>query len=254
MTVPLAVAAALVWSSVVLPATEEPAAAARLAAAGLPALSWSSAQVEVSAFEGLEAVPLAALTSRLGPSDPRWDPWLRRAPEFFEAGQGQRRLWFPASAREPVMASLANAAAWEATGLPAPRLITGLILLGGCLFFGVMRVTALGWGRPLRWLALSLPTAAAGLILLTWGAPAAGAAGPTASLWRQHVWYQLAWPYGAVWDQAAGGQALTYLTYEAVDGRVVARPRQIPAPDDTWAQARRAEAGPANPVVLAELP
>jgi len=258
------------WVGIDLPTAAEPAVAAALEARGVTVLTWSTAVVDVSDFQGLTDKPLADLSTALTTADPRWDPWLKSLEARFHPRAGTSRLWVEASHRDLALqtAGAQGRAAPQDGGplLPrpekaspagplSPRAVTGWVLLLFSLLYLALWGLQAWWsteplGARARWwlapgLALALALGGAGLAVSTlrW-TPTAPVAKAEAGLWLRHRWFQEAWPYGAQWSDWTPGKAWGYPVYTRQDGRIVEGRVELAVPDDAWAAAARKALGP----------
>ena len=231
------------WVSFDVPRSAEEASLARLEAGGIVAIGWSNAVVEVSAFSGVEPLPLASLAERLTDQDPRWDPWLRSLPEVFHPKTEVSRLWVAPSdlrAAETLVGTVSRG-----RGEVSPPVVTAWGLVGFSLFFLILRLVWMGlsWTVP-KDLRFWGPTGLSAVFLvvgLVWaltagGLPAGGKpqAGPS---WARHLWFQEAWAEGASWEDWKPGKAWTYPSYERRDGRLSETSVSLAVPDGAWARA-----------------
>lgn len=238
------------WRAVAVPRSQETEAVARLASAGIEAVSWSTAVVEVSAFEGLETVALAELSSRLTPQDPRWDPWLEEVSTLLrpppEATTSS--LWIPADRVAEAQVLLGTST--RGTDLPEetvrPSVVTGWAITAMTLLYGTLAVTLgwrtrwSGWDHPRRWLGggFWLVLLLCGVLLWgTGGGSSPPSVSPTKAAWLQHRWFQETWPWGSEWADYTPGKAWTYRSYEHQSGRLAAVDTPLTLADETWARA-----------------
>ncbi len=137
----------------------------RLDEAGLgPVVAAATARETITTFRGTELVPVAGLDRRLDRLDPRYDPYLQEAGEWFAAGPGglDARVVYVASVQPPASfaARVARALAgtgvrWEIAGLPWRSLLSALLLYAAA---AAVLIAPRGGAVPRRWRAvLGLP-------------------------------------------------------------------------------------------------
>lgn len=238
------------WSSLLVPEEREAEFLALLQQAEVPVLSWSRAVVEVSAFDGLETIPLAHLSRRLTPQDPRWDPWLRSVSAWFRPEGGLVPLWVPSerlSEARQLVGPLEGVSRPQ-SGEITPPLITGWTLIAlGLLAAGLYLVAGWlsGWEgrtswRRWLWVPVCLVALVLGTLLVAQrSGPAVGTTPVASASWLQHRWFQEAWPWGATWDDYAPDRAWSFRSYERREGRLTEVEATLTAADQTWADAVR---------------
>jgi hypothetical protein len=207
------------------------------------AIGWSNAVVEVSAFSGVETVPLGSLTDRLTDQDPRWDPWLRSLPGVFHPKADVSRIWVSPSDLQAARSLLGTAPGPQ--GEPSPPAVTGWGLFAFSLFYLVLRAVWMVLSRPparnLRiWVpaGVSVLLSAAGLVwALTAGGLPPGGRPESGPSWARHLWFQEAWAEGATWEDWKPGKAWSYPSYERKEGRLSETSVSLAVPDGAWARA-----------------
>ena len=151
-------------------------------------VNWLDAETEISDYEGLETLPVAQLSSRLIPEDPRWDPWLRLISEPLPM---------------PAVSSV------------APRRIAGWTLAMSALlvavFLGPMSRSVL---RKVTEIGLVLTVLALALYLIASSGPSESEDQKTdrTLLFHQHLWYQSAYPYGVKWEDYRPGEPVVIVS------------------------------------------
>lgn len=240
------------WVSVTIPLEDEPSLVAQLEARGVPVLAWSNAVVEVSAFEGLQTVPVARLTDQLSPDDPRWDPWLKEVPGWFHPRPGSSRVWVPSDQANLV----ADAMVPEGSPTDAPG-VTGWAVVSLTLLFTLLKLASgvlfgwPSWRESRQWLWLPL------VLLLLWGGIVlvGGSRGPlfdekpvSDASWVQHRWFQETWPWGARWEDYVPGKVWTFAAYERQKGRLSEVPTPLNAGSPAWHQTLASSLDPRHAV------
>jgi len=228
------------WVPISIPSADESSSLARLEAAGIDALAWTTALVDVSDFNGVESWPLATLSSRLTPEDPRWDPWLKEVSVWFHPRSGLSQIWVPAGRASDAVRLLGAPRALDLT----PPIVTGWLLIFFTALYGVLFLVAgflSGWPQRQKpglwlWIPLSAAFLAGGCSLV--GNYQGEAGLPVSSVsWLQHRWFQEAWPWGAHWSDWEPGRPWSYRSYEHRDGRLVEVTKNLVSPDSGWAEA-----------------
>lgn len=260
---PLTADTARPWVSLDVKADREPALVAQLEAKGIPAIGWSNALVEVSAFGPLETVPASALGTRLTPQDPRWDPWLTGVKVIFVPRAGVSRIWVSEPQRSAARDALASeviaegnapaappvtasAPRQEASGPVGPRLVTGWVLVLAAVLYLLFRLLSelsvpegLGTWRRWVWAVVPVLVLGAGVVLaagpLRLPSVSPPAPAKSAVSWSRHLWFQQALPYGARWSDWKPGKAWSYPAYERKEGRITLVDTVLPVPDSAWA-------------------
>jgi len=179
--------------------------------AAIAVVGWSlpaEAVTEISNFHGLEFVKVDQLTARLTSGDPRWDPWLTGL--LHDSG--------PAAPQHPV--------------LTRPRTLAGILFLAAAVLIGVLLLLARP--RPRSLLASLVLSAIAALLLLIQPVSQTPGSVLTTNLYRQHLWYQQAFPYGASWVDYAPGKAITQPAYRQEAGKITAVTDTILGPGEVW--------------------
>ena len=232
------------WVPLDIRSDREAPLASRLETGGVRTISWSTAQVEVSAFDGTETVALASLKTRLAPQDPRWDPWLTSLSAVFQPRPGVSRLWVEDSRRSQALGILGSEVLSSPGGPRTPLAVTGWGLAGFALLYFFLKLAAVLSSAPAvrkafrswRWVPVPLVLATAGLVLAVWGAPSAPVepARPGIS-WVHHRWFQESWPYGAAWENWVPGKPWTYRSFVQTGGRLAEVSAPLPVPDGLWA-------------------
>ncbi len=168
------------------------------------------ATTEISGFSGLEEVPVASLKVRLIPEDPRWDPWL----EALLLDQ-----------RQPV----------PELSVDSPRFVAGVALLSGGMLFALLVALSSSRRRWRPWLSCAA-VFTIGLVLVTSGGGGNPAQPPPslAELYRHHLWFQAAFPYGGTWHDYAPGKPINLPEYRRSAGRLVEEQTPVVVPDAAW--------------------
>lgn len=115
--------------------------------------------VSITNFSGLEQVTLTSLGERLAPMDPRWDPFLRRLPELFVAGERDEYevLYLGSSlpigqVRKMVRGAVAEAGDVEGWELAESDARTHIVFLVG---FGLVAAATVAFAGRSRFIALA---------------------------------------------------------------------------------------------------
>lgn len=238
--VALPVVAESAWVPLEVDPADEAEATLRLESAGINAISWSNAVVEVSDFEPLAVRPLSDLG--LTEDDPRWDPWLRGLEKVFRPDDGASLVWVEAPREAEARSLVGSSPRAHSDQAIGPRLVTGwtLVLLG--LLYGVLRLIATLSSAPTSWVRWTwvgglLAVLALGAVLVFSGGSHRSEKPHLAASWLQHRWFQESWPYGARWDDWKSGEAWSYPSTERKDGRLVPTVVELTKADEAWAQA-----------------
>lgn len=205
----------------------------RLAVSGIESLTWRSATVEISAFDGLQTVKLSELDQKLTPDDPRWDPWLEAMVARFQPGEAVS-VWIPAE-------QAGEAGLVSRSPSTSPGTVTGWGLIGFTAFFFLLLCCSGRVPDELRrrvgvQLGIAVLLFIGGVSLIVRGEPQ-GEVGPQGVTWAQHRWYQENWPWGARWEDYSEGQGWTTTDYQLVAGQVLQRPGRRAVADSTWLEA-----------------
>ena len=233
------------WAYLDLPADREQPAVSLLEARGITTLAWSNAVVEISAFAGLEMVPLAKLDQKLTVRDPRWDPWLVSLKPSFRPRDSTSRIWILNGQRGQAQRLLGREAQGGGRGAQ-PRQVTGVLVAAFTVFYLILRL----WSgrrprlrsprRSRRWLGGVGVLLAGALVLMMAGEDSPPVSTAPKVSWMRHLWYQQAWPYGATWSDWEPGKAWSYRSYERRDGRLFEVESLLPKPDKAWSLAAQA--------------
>ncbi len=168
----------------------------------------SGAETEISDYQALETLAVSQLKVRLTENDPRWDPWLRQISEPLP-----QIVISPVAPRRLAGYSLAVTGAFLIVFL-APSWWHGRRKLTDVLLVGSLIVTAT---------FLLIPTTDTSKDLAK-----------QAALFRQHLWYQTAYPYGVTWDDYHPGEPVTIAAVRRQGIQLVADRATVFTPDSAW--------------------
>ena len=174
-------------------------------------VGWSlptQAVTEISNFHELEFVKVDQLTARLTEGDPRWDPWLT----------GLLNDPRPAATLHPVFTR--------------PRILAGILFTATAVLVGFF-LLLIRSRRSSPWASVAV-CASIALVLLIQPFPEVSGSAPTSGLYRQHLWYQQAFPYGLTWLDYAPGKAITQPAYRRDGGKLTAVTDTIFGPGEAW--------------------